>query len=144
MSAPPARVPAPAAPAQPPATTAPARAPESSAGTPRSFSNADAWKCFIELLGETSGTLAETLQKRGKLADFTAGRAVIQLAGLREPERALVQDPRSQKAAQTALAKLTGAPATIVFEDQSAVRHKRDPYTAKVAEMFDGRIEDEG
>jgi hypothetical protein len=31
-----------------------------------------------------------------------------------------------------------------VLEDQSHVRAVKDPYTVKVAELFDGRIEDEG
>jgi hypothetical protein len=72
------------------------------------------------------------------------GRAVIQLSNLRDHERVQIQDPRNQKLCQAAISKLVDAPTQVVFEDQSAVRQTRDPYTAKVAELFDGRIEDEG
>jgi DNA polymerase III gamma/tau subunit len=105
---------------------------------------ADSWTRFLETLASSSSSLAETLRLRGKLADVAPGRAVIQLANLREHERVQTQDPRNQKLCQSAFSKLQDAPVQVVFEDQTAVRQTRDPYTAKVAELFDGRIEDEG
>jgi hypothetical protein len=104
----------------------------------------DAWARFLETLGDSSSTLADALRSRGKLADYQNGRALVQLANLREAERALVADPRNQKIASTAFSRAVGSTVQVVFEDQSAVRVQKDAYTAKIAEMFDGRIEDEG
>jgi hypothetical protein len=99
---------------------------------------------FLETLAESSSSLADTFRARGKLADLAGGRAVVQLSNLREHERAQVHDARSQRAASAAFTKALGAPCTVVLEDQTQVRAQKDAYTAKVAELFDGRIEDEG
>jgi DNA polymerase III subunit gamma/tau len=106
--------------------------------------NADAWQRFLEKLAASSSSLAETLRARGKLADLAQGRAVIQLTNLREHERALVLDARNQRACTHAFTELLGTPTQVTLEDQVAVRQVRDAFTGKVAEMFDGRIEDEG
>jgi DNA polymerase-3 subunit gamma/tau len=111
---------------------------------PRLSGTHDAWARFLEVLAETSGSLAETLRARGKLADLANGRAVVQLSNLREHERAQVHDARSQRAVTNAFTQALGAPHTVVLEDQSSVRAHKDAYTQKVAELFDGRIEDEG
>ena len=104
----------------------------------------DAWSRFLAVLAESSSTLADALRTRGKLADFANGRALVQLANLRDGERALVVDARNQKIAASAFSRAVGSTVQVVFEDQSAVRAHKDPYTKKIAEMFDGRIEDEG
>jgi hypothetical protein len=104
----------------------------------------DAWARFLETLNESSSSLAEALRARGKLADYGNGRALVQLSNLREGERALVADARNQKIASTAFTRAVGSVVQVVFEDQSAVRVQKDPYTKKIAEMFDGRIEDDG
>jgi DNA polymerase-3 subunit gamma/tau len=122
---------------------APARA-DADKPRPRISGTVDAWARFLETLAETSSSLADTLRARGKLADLANGRAVVQLSNLREHERVQVHDARSQRAASTAFGKALGAPVTVVLEDQSQVRAQKDAYTQKVAELFDGRIEDEG
>ncbi len=111
---------------------------------PRISGTHDAWTRFLEVLSETSSALADTLRARGKLADFASGRAVVQMANLREHERAQIHDARSQRAMTNAFTAAIGSPVTVVVEDQSHVRATKDAYTAKVAELFDGRIEDEG
>jgi DNA polymerase-3 subunit gamma/tau len=111
---------------------------------PRIAGTHDAWTRFLDVLSETSTSLADTLRARGKLADFANGRAVVQLSNLREHERAQVHDTRSQRSVTNAFTQAVGSPCTVVLEDQTTVRAHKDAYTQKVAELFDGRIEDEG
>ncbi|MBL8857895.1 MAG: DNA polymerase III subunit gamma/tau [Planctomycetes bacterium] len=127
-------------------TPAPAAAPHLASDRPRTLigGTSDAWARFLEQLGTASTALAEALRLRGKLADLANGRALVQLSNLREAERALIFDARNQKAAANTLSKVVGTPIQVVFEDQSAVRAHKDEYTTKIAELFDGRIEDEG
>ena len=140
-------------PAPRPATRAPDRAQPARAEAPHLASDrprtliagtSDAWARFLEQLAVSSTSLAEALRLRGKLADLANGRALVQLSNLRDAERALVLDPRNQKAASSTLSKVVGSSVIVVFEDQSAVRAQKDEYTTKIAELFDGRIEDEG
>jgi hypothetical protein len=104
---------------------------------------ADAWTRFLDALAKQSPSLAETLRTRGKLADLSSARAVIKLSNLREHEKALVFDARNQRLATQAFSELVGNELQLAFEDQSALKHQKDAFTGKVAELFDGRIEDE-
>jgi len=115
----------------------------SDAPRPRIAGNADAWERFLDALGKTSASLAETLKSRGKLVDLANGRALIQLVNLRETERAAALDPQNQRRCQAVFSTVLGLPTTVVIEDQAAARKSRDTYTGKVAELFGGRIEDD-
>jgi hypothetical protein len=111
---------------------------------PRIAGNADAWERFLDALGKTSGSLADTLCARGRLVDLANGRALVQLANLRDAERVAVSDAANQKRCSSVFSNLLGRPITVVLEDQAAARKAKDPYTGKVAELFGGRIEDDG
>jgi len=111
---------------------------------PRIAGNADAWERFLDALAKTSASLADTLRLRGKLADLTNGRALVQLANLREAERLAVNDELNRKKCSSVFSAVVGTPTNVVLEDQSVAKKSRDAYTGKVAELFGGRIEDEG
>lgn len=115
----------------------------SDAPRPRIAGNADAWERFLDALGKTSSSLAETLKARGKLVDLANGRALVQLVNLRETERAAALDPVNKRRCEQVFSTVLGAPTTVVIEDQAAARKSRDTYTGKVAELFGGRIEDD-
>ena len=104
----------------------------------------DAWARFLDVLSTTSASLSDTLRARGKLADLSNGRALVQFSNLRDAERTLVHDPRNHKAAVAAFHKALGTAVQVVFEDQSATRAQKDAFTAKVAEFFGGQVEDGG
>jgi len=116
----------------------------SDAPRPRIAGNADAWDRFLEALAKSSASLAETLRLRGKLVDLTNGRALVQLANLREAERVAVTDSANQKKCSSVFSAVVGTPTSVVIEDQSVAKKSRDAYTGKVAELFGGRIEDDG
>jgi hypothetical protein len=111
---------------------------------PRVAGTADAWERCLESLARTSASLAEILRQRGRLSDLSGGRAHVLLANLREGERAQVGDARNQKLCQQAFSAALGQPLQVVLEDTAAARGTRDAFTGRVAEMFQGRTEDEG
>ncbi|MCY2960293.1 MAG: DNA polymerase III subunit gamma/tau [Planctomycetota bacterium] len=115
----------------------------SDAPRPRIAGNADAWERFLDALAKVSSSLAETLRVRGKLVDLANGRALIQLANLRETERAAALDPQNQRRCASVFSSVLGAPTNVVLEDQAIAKKSRDSYTGKVAELFGGRIEDD-
>jgi hypothetical protein len=142
-----ARAPAAAAPRSPqstPLATPLATPPESAdAPRPRIAGTADAWERFLEALSRTSSTLSDTLRLRGKLTDLSNGRALVQLSNLRETERVAISDAHNQRQCQTVFGAVLGTPVQVVLEDQSLARRARDAYTGKVAELFQGRVEDD-
>ena len=98
---------------------------------------------FLEALAATSSSLSDTLRLRGKLADLSNGRALVQLSNLRETERAAMSDALNQRQCQAVFSAILGTQVQVVLEDQSGARRARDMYTGKVAELFQGRIEDD-
>jgi hypothetical protein len=119
--------------------------PPTAADAPRSriAGTADAWERFLEALAKTSLSLSDTLRSRGKLTELSNGRALVQLSNLRETERAAILDAANQRACQTVFAAVMGTPVQVVLEDQAIARKVRDAYTGKVAELFQGRVEDD-
>jgi DNA polymerase-3 subunit gamma/tau len=118
------------------------RAPRTTAGV-RS-SGMEAWKRFLAQMAESAPALGVLLERRGKLLEYEAGRAVIELSGLREQERVLVTDRRNQKACSRAFGNVVGEPIEVTLQDGAGTRPgKDDPYTQQVADLFGGRIEDE-
>jgi len=128
---------------KPPEQKAPARrTPRTTAGV-RS-SGMEAWKRFLAQISETTPALGDLLERRGKLLEYEAGRAVIELSGLRDQERVLVADRRNQRACSRAFGNVVGEPIEVTLQDGAATRPgKDDPYTQQVADLFGGRIEDE-
>jgi DNA polymerase-3 subunit gamma/tau len=119
--------------------------PPAAADAPRAriAGTADAWERFLEALAKSSISLSDTLRARGKLIDLSNGRALVQLSNLRETERAAIQDAANQRACQAAFGAVLGQPVQVVLEDQAIAKRARDQYTGKVAELFQGRVEDE-
>ncbi len=110
---------------------------------PRIAGNADAWERFLAALAKDSPSLAEALRARGKLVDLANGRALIQLANLRENERALVFDAQNERKCRNVFSTVLGVATSVVLEDKAASKKTRDAYTGKVAELFGDRIEDD-
>ena len=137
----------PAAPRQeaPPGAEAPAarkRQRPVFAGAVRS-SKGEAWKRFLEELELAAPGLASVLEQHGKLVELAGGRAVVRFQKLRQADRPLVQDPRNQKLCCRVLSELLGEAVEVRLEDASEQRPgDQDDFTRKVADLFDGRIED--
>ncbi len=103
------------------------------------------WNRFLEELAQNSGTLAETLRTRGRLAELGERRVSARVANLSEDERLLFQNPRNQKACAQILARLLGREVEFVLEGPAAPqRQPKDAFTGRVQELFSGRVEDEG
>jgi DNA polymerase-3 subunit gamma/tau len=101
------------------------------------------WEAFLARLKTEDGNLAGILERRGTPHDFGAGRAHVQLRGLRADERGLLQDPAQRERCERILGGLLGQSTALVFEDVAQQRPgDQDPFTRSVAELFGGRIED--
>ncbi|MBL8862697.1 MAG: DNA polymerase III subunit gamma/tau [Planctomycetes bacterium] len=118
--------------------------PPSDVPRPRVAGHAAAWEGFLQALAKTSSSLADTLRARGRLSDLANGRALVLLSNLREAERVAISDAQNRRRCSAVFSAVLGATVEVVLEDQAAARKSRDPYTGKVAELFGGRIEDEG
>jgi hypothetical protein len=119
-------------------------------------------------LGTKHAALAELVGRRGKLRDVTADGATLRFKNLSDPERVLVEDRRNRSAVTRALEKAAGRsfpvqwslPKTAAASDpekaapsratpteersspgKSAPR-KKDEFSQKVADLFDGVIEE--
>jgi hypothetical protein len=123
----------------------PARGTLSPAASPLALKHntAEAWQRFLEELARRTRTVADVLERRGRLVDLGGGRALVKLTGLRDDERLVIAEPRTKKTCSAAFAELFGEPIEVVLEDASAVRPGRDDqFTRQVADLFQGRIED--
>ncbi|MDP6763770.1 MAG: DNA polymerase III subunit gamma/tau [Planctomycetota bacterium] len=143
-----------AAPAQPAPPAAPARrgsgSPETvraarpAAPAPRAVhsSVAETWKALLAELAERLPSLAEVLERRGRLVELDTERAVVHCDGLRAPERALVSDERNRKRCSQALSGLLERPIEVELVDLAGVpAGEQDDFTGQVADLFGGRIE---
>ncbi|MAF65143.1 MAG: DNA polymerase III, subunit gamma and tau [Planctomycetes bacterium] len=147
---PPARKPPAAASRSAPAASAPASrsAPvaSDSAATrpPRGVQTgvAEAWKALLDELAQRLPSLGEVLERRGRLVEMTADRAVVHCDGLREAERVLVSDDRNRKRCSQALSDLLDRTVEVDLVDLAAVPSgDQDDFTGQVADLFGGRIE---
>ncbi|MEZ6005279.1 MAG: DNA polymerase III subunit gamma/tau [Planctomycetota bacterium] len=112
------------------------------AAAARPGSVADTWTAFLEELGRRSPSMADLLVRRGRLAHLDAGRAVIGLARLNDPERALLFDKRNQRSLRAVLEQVLGRSVQLDLQDAAEVGDWReDAFTRKVVERFDGRVE---
>jgi len=134
------------APARPPAPV-PARLPEDDAPpasrTARTSSHADTWAAFLDRLAEKKPALSEIVARRGELVRRAEGRAVVKLTGLRDEERLLLDDARNQRSLSAAFSAAAGTEVELEVQDAARARPGReDGFTRKVADLFDGRIEE--
>lgn len=121
----------------------PAAAPRRRTGAEKS-SSTDAWKGFLEALADASPSLHAVFENRGKLVEFGADRALVQLSKLREDERLLIEDRRNRTRCAKLFSSVVGRDIDLAIDDMSgAKRGEKDPYTKHVADLFGGRIEDE-
>jgi hypothetical protein len=89
--------------------------------------------------------LHAVISKRGRLEQYRAGRATIKLADLGQDERPLVEEPRNLRTCSKAFSTAVGQDVEVVLEDLGTERPgARDPFTQEVANLFDGRIENQG
>jgi DNA polymerase-3 subunit gamma/tau len=103
------------------------------------------WPSLLEELGAQSASLEVLLRQRGRLAELSGGYARIQLTNPTPQERALIDNPRTQKLLQTLLTRLLGRDCQAKFDEPSRapVRREQDRFTGEVSQLFGGRIEDE-
>ncbi len=121
-----------------------ARRPDSMAARSAGRSSNDAWRGFIDLIGERAPSLAAVLKSRGKLLEFGDTRALIELSNMRDQDRLLMEDKRNRATCAKLFSEVVGREIELVLQDASGARKgSQDPFTKHVAELFDGRIEDE-
>jgi len=148
----PAGAPAPRAPAPPPepelepdpgAAPAARRRPRPAyAGALRS-SKGEAWKRFLQELGERAASLAELLGRHGRLLELGEGRALVRCEHLRQADRPLIQDPRNLKLCAQVLSDLLGEPVEVQLEDGADLRSgNEDAFTREVRDLFGGQIQE--
>ncbi len=125
-----------------PAAPAPASAPAAPASRAVRSSVAEAWKALLADLAQRLPSLGEVLERRGRMVELTAERAVVHCEDLREGERALVSDGRNRKRCSQALSALLDRPVEVELVDVAAVPSgDQDDFTGQVADLFGGRIE---
>lgn len=109
----------------------------------RTNSVADAWKGFLEELSSKSSSLGDVLTRRGFLERLTEGEAVVKLKGLSEQDRELMSSPRNQRVCSKAFSAALGRQINVIIEDAAAQKPgKDDPFTSRVVEMYEGRLEE--
>jgi hypothetical protein len=109
----------------------------------RTTSTADAWAGFLAELESQSASLADLLTRRGTLVQYGGGRAVVQLKGLGDGERATIQDGRNQRTCTRAFSAAVGRGVEVELQDAAAAAPgSEDAFTERVRGLFGGRIED--
>jgi DNA polymerase-3 subunit gamma/tau len=104
----------------------------------------DAWTDCLRALDAQYAALAELLRSRGKLAEASTARAVVQLSRLSADERVLVTDARNVRACAQALSNALGRQVDVVLEAAAPeAPAPKDPFTSRVTDLFGGRIEDD-
>lgn len=108
-------------------------------------SAAEAWEAFLEALERKSAGLHAVISRRGRLERYREGHATIKLVGLGKDERPLVEEPRNLATCSKAFSEAVGQAVEVVLLDLETERPgARDPFTQEVANLFDGRIENQG
>jgi DNA polymerase III subunit gamma/tau len=109
----------------------------------RTNSTADAWKGFLDQLATGAAALADILSRRGKLVQYSGGRALVQLSGMFDEEKQIAFDKRNLRACTKAFSQAVGQEVDVVVEDTSATAPgSEDNFTQQVADLFEGRIEE--
>ena len=74
---------------------------------------------------------------------LTEGEAVVKLKGLSEQDRELMSSPRNQRVCSKAFSAALGRQINVIIEDAAAQKPgKDDPFTSRVVEMYEGRLEE--
>jgi DNA polymerase-3 subunit gamma/tau len=130
-----------AAPAPPPAAQRERR--PAAVGNARGVTKTDSWQSFLTELREQASSLADVIERRGKLRELASGRAVVQLIELREDERLLIEDKRNRSLCSKAFTKALGSPVDVDLQDAGKARPAaQDSFTSEVTDLFQGRVED--
>ena len=109
----------------------------------RSATNADTWEGFLAELSGSSASLGAILERRGRLVRYADDRAVVQLSGLSDSDRALIADPRNRRQLSRAFSAAAGREVEVVTEDATGARPgMQDPFTREVADLFEGHVEE--
>ncbi|MFT4648021.1 MAG: DNA polymerase-3 subunit gamma/tau [Planctomycetota bacterium] len=109
-------------------------------GTPGSA--AQAWEAFLVELKAKSGSLADILVRRGRLAQISGNQAVIQLTRLAAGERDMIMDKRNARACTQAFSAAMGQDMRLDLQDEEqAAEWQKDTFTAEVVRRFDGRVD---
>lgn len=153
-TAPPARATTPPARGTAGAAAPPPRDPDPS-DAPRASAPAagptEAWPRLLTALEDRHASLADLLRRHGTLVATPEG-AEIRLGELEEPDASLVGDKRNRKAIERALSAIVGRELAVQIQVGAAGESRRapqapaaappDPFTTKVAELFEGRVEE--
>jgi hypothetical protein len=112
-------------------------------GNARGVTKTDSWQSFLTELREQASSLADVIERRGKLRELASGRAVVQLIELREDERLLIEDKRNRSLCSKAFTKALGSPVDVDLQDAGKARPAaQDSFTSEVTDLFQGRVED--
>jgi hypothetical protein len=106
-------------------------------------SSAEAWSAFLEDLSLSARGLGEVIRRKGRLVTLESERAVVRTTDLLDEERALLGDARNRRTLSKVLSSVLGREVNIELEDADEIRPGADDeYTKRVADLFDGHIED--
>lgn len=106
----------------------------------------EVWNQMLALLEPRQASLVEILRRAGSLERTSRG-ACVRLRKLEPADLALVTDERNRRVMGKALARVVGR--ELELEIESGVPEPRgeepeplDPFTTKVADLFEGRVEE--
>jgi DNA polymerase III subunit gamma/tau len=106
-------------------------------------SSAEAWSAFLEDLSLSARGLGDVIRRKGRLVTLESERAVVRTTDLLDEERALLGDARNRRTLSKVLSSVLGRDVSIELEDADEIRPGADDeYTKRVADLFDGHIED--
>ncbi|MDF1838459.1 MAG: DNA polymerase III subunit gamma/tau [Planctomycetota bacterium] len=118
----------------------PAKARAQRTGTPGSASQA--WDAFLLELKAKSASLADILERRGRLAQISGNQAVIQLTRIASGEREMIMDRRNARACTQAFSEAMGQDMRLHMQDEAqAAEWQKDEFTADVVRRFEGRVD---
>ncbi|MEO0649655.1 MAG: DNA polymerase III subunit gamma/tau [Planctomycetota bacterium] len=153
-SPPPRSTPAPAPASPAPATSSPATSnpaasssASSSAGSPSPGGPEEVWPRLLASLSERHASIADVLRREGRL-EKTPGGARIRFGKLTNDDARLVADKRNRRAVERALSTVIGREIALEMGAEASPppapveELPPDAFTTKVADLFEGRVED--
>ncbi len=118
----------------------PAKRKANRTGTPGSA--AQAWDAFLLELKAKSSSLADIMERRGRLAQIGDKRAVIQLSRLADGERDMIMDRRNTRVCTMAMSEAMGQEMQLDLQDEAqAAEWQEDEFTSEVVRRFEGRVD---
>jgi DNA polymerase-3 subunit gamma/tau len=138
-------------PERPPRQDSPESSPESSAAgsgpvlepVERRRGTSELWNAFLDGLAASHESLSRLLRRRGELEELGGGVARIRVSQLGPKDRILLEDVRNRSACAEALARVAGGPVEVRFEERERTLRQPDAFTARVADLFGGTIEED-